>query len=95
MLGTAAVLSRALLRLGSSRAFVCEGPDSVVRHFWWRRLEQGDYDVSHSISLYLPLVAYEALVSIALGTVSCRCWGIFLAVIRRSWTCAHRAISQA
>jgi len=28
-----------------SRAFVCEGPDNVVRRFWWRRLEQGHYDL--------------------------------------------------
>jgi len=28
-----------------SRAFVCEGPDNVVRHFWWRRLEGGNYDL--------------------------------------------------
>jgi hypothetical protein len=48
MLGTPPVVrSRAPLRLGSSRAFACEGPDNVVRHFWWRRLEGGNYDVSH------------------------------------------------
>jgi hypothetical protein len=68
MLGTPPVVrSRALLRLGSSRAFVCEGPDTVVRRFWWRRLEGGDYEVSHSISPYVPLAAYAPLVSIALG----------------------------
>jgi hypothetical protein len=31
---------------GSSRSFLCEGPDRVVRMFWWRRLPEGDYDVS-------------------------------------------------
>jgi hypothetical protein len=29
----------------SSRAFRCEGPDRVVRTFWWRRLPHGNYDV--------------------------------------------------
>jgi hypothetical protein len=70
------VRSRTLLRLGSSRAFVCEGPDTVVRRFWWRRLERGDYEVSHSISLYVPLAAYAPLVSIAWDCFCC-CWGIF------------------
>lgn len=53
-LGTPVVCSRALLRLDSSRAFVCEGPDNEVRRFWWRRLEWGNYDVSHSTSPFLP-----------------------------------------
>lgn len=38
-----------------------------MRHFWWRRLEGGKYDVSRSISPYLHLAAYAALVSIASG----------------------------
>lgn len=29
----------------NSRAFVCEGPDNVMRCFWWRRLERGDYEL--------------------------------------------------
>ncbi|KAH9001627.1 hypothetical protein EDB92DRAFT_1939432 [Lactarius akahatsu] len=29
----------------SSRAFLCEGPDGVVRTFWWRRLPYGNYDL--------------------------------------------------
>ncbi len=70
MLGTpACVGSRALLCPGSSRAFVCEGSDNVVRRFWWRRLERGDYDVSHSMLPCLPLAAHPPLVSIAFGTV--------------------------
>lgn len=28
-----------------SRAFHCEGPDRVVRTFWWRRLPHGNYDL--------------------------------------------------
>ncbi|KAI9446813.1 hypothetical protein H4582DRAFT_610591 [Lactarius indigo] len=28
-----------------SRAFSCEGPDRVVRTFWWRRLPYGNYDL--------------------------------------------------
>jgi hypothetical protein len=34
------------LRSASSRAFRCEGPDQIERLFWWRRLPQGNYDVS-------------------------------------------------
>lgn len=28
-----------------SRAFRCEGPDRIVRTFWWRRLPDGNYDL--------------------------------------------------
>ena len=78
MLGTAPVVrSRVLSRLGSSRAFVCEGPDAVVRYFWWRRLEQGNYDVSRSISPYLPLAAYVPWCP-SLWDCFCCCLGFFL-----------------
>lgn len=70
------VRSRALLRLDSSRAFVCEGPDRVVRRFWWRRVERGDYDVSHSISPYLLWLTRPLCPSSwdCLGF----CWGFFM-----------------
>jgi hypothetical protein len=77
------VRSRDLLRLGSSRAFFCEDPDGVVRQFWWRRMGQGYYAVSRSISPYLPLEAYASLVFFTLGLLLLLL-GNFLAAIRRS-----------
>ncbi|KAI0296050.1 hypothetical protein BC826DRAFT_261638 [Russula brevipes] len=32
----------------SSRTFLCEGPDQILRMFWWHRLTGGHYDVSLS-----------------------------------------------
>jgi hypothetical protein len=70
------VRSRTLLRLGSSRAFVCEGPDKVVRRFWWHRVERGDYEVSRSISPYF-LRLTRPLCPSPWGCFGC-CGGFFL-----------------
>jgi hypothetical protein len=37
--------------LYSDRGFLCEGPDSVIRRFLWRRNCEDGYDVSHILCL--------------------------------------------
>lgn len=84
MLGTPAPCPfRALLRLGSSRAFVYEGPDNVERRFWWRRLEGGNYDVSHQ---YLLISFWRLTRPLCPSLWDCYfiTGGFLLAVIRRS-----------
>ena len=85
MLGTPPVVrSRTLLALGvlpRIRPVAC--PDNVVRRFWWRRLERGNYDVSHSISPHLPWRFTRPPVPIDVGAVFAVFGDFFLAVIRR------------
>jgi hypothetical protein len=51
----------------SSRGFLCEGPDRIIRRFWWRRLDGGgDYDVSSVSFVSLcssPFLIYLSLLS--------------------------------
>jgi hypothetical protein len=94
------VRSRALLRLGSSRAFVCEGPDTVVRHFWWRRLEGGNYEVSHSISPYVlgglraPCVHRFGTVFAVVGGFSLQLYAAFEPAVCIGLFCKHHPAEQ-
>ena len=64
----------------STRGFLCESPDQIIRRFWWRRVEHGNYDVG---PVFCPATAMAAalLCFVTVG-LNCfffwvLCWGMF------------------
>jgi hypothetical protein len=53
-------------RLYSTRGFLCERVDQVIRSFWWRRIEHGNYD-SDVGPVFCPATAMAALCFVTVG----------------------------
>ena len=51
-------------RLYSTRGFLCESPDQIIRRFWWRRVEHGNYDVG---PVFCPAAALLCFVIVGVG----------------------------